>query len=143
MTMTTSEQKHENFREGLSSLYFLLICADNVIDPREVRMGKNMLRIEDIGEDWFFEQIDLYSNMSKKGVYDFCLKALRRCDQEHQLRCIAWMSLIARADGVRSQEELDLIYRIYHDEFHLPMDSILEVLGQIQEKVIALERVQA
>jgi uncharacterized tellurite resistance protein B-like protein len=141
--MTTPEQSQSNFRDGLSSLYFLLICADNVIDPREVRMGKNMMKVEGMDVDWFFEQLDYYSNMSKKAVYDYCLSSLRSCDRTQQLRCIAWMSLIARADGVRSQEELDLIYRIYHDEFNLPMDSILQVLGEIQDKVIVMERMQA
>jgi uncharacterized tellurite resistance protein B-like protein len=113
--MTTTE-KNTHFFGGLVALYHLLITADGHVDEKELKMGQLMKQHEKI-EDWQFNYfLRKMEDLDKEDIIKECLTNLRKCDEQSQIKCIAWMSLIANSDGFMAPEEWKLIYYIYNTE---------------------------
>ncbi|MCG8307868.1 MAG: TerB family tellurite resistance protein [Cytophagales bacterium] len=124
MTLTKNKT---HFVGGLVALYHLLITADGQVDERELKMGEAMKKHEDI-DDWEFDShLNRISELGKERVIEDCVYSLKQCDYDMKVRCIAWMSLIANADGFMAPEEWKLIYNIYHTELELNLADILEI----------------
>ncbi|GEM_PF-859192 len=112
--------------EGLINLYHLMIHADGKISDREIHMGEIMCKYENIDKELFERELELANQMSFDDVYKKCLNALKACDHEFNVKCIAWMSLIANSDGFMSTEEWGIIYKLYAYELHLDLKEILD-----------------
>ena len=132
--MTNTIQK-EDFHEALTSLYYLMICADKYIDTMELEMGRIMRAIEKIDNKQFFERIDDYSNQDNRIVYDLCIHTLEQCDREEQVRCLAWMKLIAFSDGSMASREWDLYQNICLNELNLELNEVLEEQKKIKATI--------
>jgi len=128
--MTLTENKTHYFG-GLVSLYHLLINADGHIDDKELIMGELMKKHENI-DDWEFNyHLNRISDQDKDIIISDCVCALKKCDYEWKIKCIAWMSLIANSDGFMAPEEWKLIYHIYNTELKLNLSDILEMQKQL------------
>jgi len=110
---------------GLVSLYYLLIHADGKVSDKELKMGEVMCKHEDIDNHEFRSILEETSKSGKNDIYLKCIDALRQGDQEFKIKCIAWMSLIANADGFMAPDEWKLIYKIYAKELQLNLEEIL------------------
>ena len=111
--------------EGLVNLYYLLIAADGKISDKEIKMGDVMCEYEKIDKDLFQEMIHDANHQSKDDLYNKCVTALRQCEYEYNIKCVAWMSLIANSDGFMSSEEWSLIFKLYSQELHLDLKEIM------------------
>lgn len=132
--MTLTENKTHHYG-GLVALYHLLINADGHIDEKELKMGELMKKHESI-DDWEFKRLlSRMSDMSKEDIVAECINSLNKCDHDWQIRCIAWMSLIANSDGFMAPEEWKLIYRIYNTELKLDLSEILAMQKQLPRPV--------
>ncbi len=120
------KENKSHFTEGLSSLYYLLICADRTIDTRELDMGKTMIEMEELDINHFYSKIDRYSTEPDKYVYNTCIHSLNHCSEEEKIRSLAWMKLIANADGNLDGKEFSLIQDICINEFNLSLNQVLK-----------------
>ncbi len=111
--------------EGLVNLYYLLIQADGKISDKEIKMGEIMCDYEKIDRDLFKDMVQKADSFSKQDLYKKCVAALKECDYEHNIKCVAWMSLIANSDGFMSSEEWGLIFKLYSYELHLNLKEIM------------------
>ena len=128
--MSIIENKTQ-YIESLVLLYHLLIHADGRIDEKELKMGELMKKHEKIG-DWEFNHLlDKVSKMDNDETLRDCIASLKKCDYNLQVKCIAWMSLIANSDGFMDPEEWKLIYLLYHKELKLKLSDILEMQKQL------------
>ena len=59
------------------------------------------------------------------------LSDLRKLSKEQQIRCIAWMCVIANADGFMDRKEWQFIYKIYHKELNISLDEIMKVQNEL------------
>jgi len=66
-----------------------------------------------------------------------CVAVLKKLEKKVQIRYIAWMCVIANADGFMDKEEWKLIYRIYHKEMALPLDVIMEEQKTIKQQMMS------
>ena len=130
--MKVNTIQKENLAEALTSLYFLMICADKYIDTRELEMGRIMRSLENIDEKQFFGRIDEYSNQDNRVVYNRCIDALERCDRQDQVRCLAWMKVIAFSDGSMATREWELYQNICLNEINLDLNEVLEEQKKIR-----------
>jgi uncharacterized tellurite resistance protein B-like protein len=128
--MTLTENK-TNYIEGLVSLYHLLINADGYVDEKEIRMGELMKKHENIDDMDFDYLLGRISQLDKDQAIDNCVNSLSKCDYQWKVKCMAWMSLIANADGFMAPEEWKLIYKIYSTELKLDLTDILEMHKQL------------
>ncbi len=118
----------------LSKLYFLLASVDGSIKPKEEAIGTAMCKVEGISkEDFAAMQQDLRTKNAGV-IFTESIQELKKMNREEQVRCIAWMCMIANADGFMEKVEWQLIYKVYHKELNLPLEEVLAVqktLGEV------------
>lgn len=116
-----------NFKEVLTKLYFILICSDGNVNEKEVSYGRKMVEAEGIDEKYFFSQIKLLEVNNQNSLLPEAIVNLKKLTREEQIRCIAWLCVIANSDGFMDKAEWQMIYRLYHKELNLPLDEVMKV----------------
>jgi|SRR5579859_1613635 len=119
----------------LIKLYHLLVNADGNVNDREIAAGQQMIKAEGITEFDFNRILDSTKKRTTGVVYSECLEELKNMSHEDQLRCIAWLCVIANADGFMDKSEWHFIYKLYHTELALQLDEIMKK----QKKLIGLQ----
>jgi uncharacterized tellurite resistance protein B-like protein len=114
------------YKPTLIKLYHLLVNADGQVNEKELIAGRQMIRTEGINEFEFDRIIDSLKNRNAGIVYMECVEELKRFDQDKQIRCIAWLSVIANADGFMDKSEWHFIYKLYHVELGLQLDDVMK-----------------
>jgi len=120
-----------NFKAVIIRLYYMLIYSDGKVNQGEVSLGKKMIETEAISEIDFNTQLEALKKKDTSTIYKECLADLKRLKPELQIRSIAWMCVLANSDGFMDKAEWQFIYKIYHKELQLPLDSIMEVQKEL------------
>ena len=115
-----------NFRTTLINLYFLLIYADGKVNERELFLGKQMLLAEGFDTIKIESELEQLNQKRKESVLNDSIVSLKKLSSRLQIRCIAWLCVIANADGFMDKDEWKLIYKLYHDELDLPLDDVMK-----------------
>jgi hypothetical protein len=119
------------YLNALSALYLLLSQSDGEEDEREKRMLGKMLVVEGIDPVRFGYLREGIEGLPSHELYEICLRTLKSCSKDLQVRCIAWMTIIANADGFMAPDEWKLIYKIYHTDLGLDLKQIMTVQKQL------------
>ncbi len=88
-------------------------------------MGNQMVKTEGIVADEFKVQLTLLRSRETSTIYAESMAQLKKLDHEQQVRCIAWLCVVANADGFMDRTEWQFIYGIYHKELRLSLDDIM------------------
>lgn len=107
-----------------TKLYFLLTYADGEIHEKEREMGEKMLFQQSQSKEAFEAQIKELEKFGREEIFEDCMRELSTFHRNDQINCLAWMCLIANADGFMDKNEWELIYRIYHKRLELPLSEI-------------------
>jgi uncharacterized tellurite resistance protein B-like protein len=122
-----------DFRTTLTTLYYLLIYADGNVNERELNRGRQMVEAEGLDVARFEQELEQLKSKNSTSLYNDCLVGLRRMDTAMQIRSIAWLCVVANADGFMDKEEWILIYRIYHTELKLSLDEIMKTQKELNK----------
>ena len=125
-----------NFKTTLSKLYFLLVHADGVVNEREVAIAAQMIKSEGIEEKDFSVWMESFKKRNPATLYAESLEELKKMDHQKQVRCVAWLCVVANADGFMDKDEWRFIYKIYCTELGLNLDDIMRT----QKELITLSR---
>jgi len=109
----------------------MLIIADGKISDKEIASGDQMINIEAINETEFKVQMEGLKSKDQTALLSECLSGLRKLSRAQQIRIIAWLCVVANADGFMDRAEWQLIYRIYHKELDLPLEEIFKVQKEL------------
>jgi len=109
----------------------MLIIADGKISDKEITSGDQMINIESINEAEFKVQIEELKLKDQKLLLMDCLAGLKKLNRTQQIRIIAWLCVVANADGFMDRAEWQLIYKIYHKELNLPLEEIFKVQKEL------------
>jgi uncharacterized tellurite resistance protein B-like protein len=112
-------------------LYYLLIYADGNVNEKEVSLGKQMAKIE--GLDSFETRIEALKENTPPNLLANSINSLKKLERKQQIRCIAWMCVIANSDGFMDKEEWGLIYKIYNNELGLTLNEIMETQKELNK----------
>ncbi len=123
-----------NIKSALIKLYYLLVHADSELNEREIAIGNQMIKAEGIPENDFNSTLDQLKKRTEANIYTESVEELRKLDHKSQLRCVAWLCVVANADGFMDKMEWQFIYKIYHKELGLSLDEIMKV----QKELVAL-----
>jgi len=123
-----------NLKSALIKLYFLLVHADGEVNDREVQLGNQMAKIEGLSETEFSVAMEMLKKRATANVYEESIEELKKLDHQKQVRCVAWLCVVANADGFMDKSEWQFIYKVYHKELGLNLDEIMKV----QKDLIAL-----
>jgi uncharacterized tellurite resistance protein B-like protein len=115
-----------NHKPTLIKLYHLLVNADGGVNEKEVAIGKQMTKAEGINEFEFDRIIDSLKKRNEKVVYSECVEELKKLSHDMQVHCLAWLSVIANADGFMDRTEWHFIYQLYHKELGLKLDEVMK-----------------
>lgn len=122
-----------DYKTTISSLYFLLIHADGNVGEKEMLRGQQMMRAEKIDELKFNSILEKLKGRNQEEVYRECIAGLKRLDIKSQIRCIAWLCVVANADGFMDKKEWMLIYKIYQNELNLKLDQIMSTQKELNK----------
>lgn len=117
----------------LAKLYYVLIHADTRTNEREMAIGRQMVRQEGFSEAGFNKEIAALADRTPEAIYKEIVEGMKRLDKALQTRCIAWMCIIANADGFMDKKEWQLIYKLYHKDLALPLDQIMKVQNELMK----------
>jgi len=120
-----------SFKSIIIRLYYMLIYTDGKVNDGEISSGKRMIEAEGISEQEFMIQLDSLKGKEISVIYRETLAELKRLKPERQIRCIAWLCVLANSDGFMDRTEWQFIYKIYHKELQLPLDEIMEVQKEL------------
>jgi len=127
--------KAMNHKPTLIKLYHLLVNADGNANEKELITGRQMTQAEGINEFELDHILDALKKRNSSVIYSECVEELKKLDHEKQVLCIAWLSLIANADGFMDKTEWHFIYKIYHKELGLSLDEVMKK----QKELISLK----
>jgi len=124
-----------NYTSVISKLYFLLVHADGSMNEKEVIVSRQMITIEGLVEEEFNVQMQSLKSKDKSILYTDALLELKKLEMKDQIRIIAWMCVVANADGFMDKNEWQLIYKIYHKELALVLSEIFSVQKELNRLV--------
>lgn len=104
----------------------MLIHTDGKVNEGEISLGKKMIQTEGIGEHEFDAILKNLEGKEISQIYLQTLADLKRLSRNEQIRCIAWLCVLANADGFMDRVEWQFIYKVYHKELQLPLNVIME-----------------
>ncbi|MBS1557698.1 MAG: TerB family tellurite resistance protein [Bacteroidetes bacterium] len=114
------------YKSILFKLIHLLVYADSSPNEKEIQSGLHAAKIEGVSENEFVALIEALKKRTGSVVYSEAIEDLKKQSRDTQIRCIAWLCLIANADGFMDKTEWQFIYKIYHTELKLPLDAVLQ-----------------
>jgi uncharacterized tellurite resistance protein B-like protein len=123
-----------NLKSALIKLYHLLVNADSELNEREVVVGNQMIKAEGISESDFSRALEQLKKRTEADIYAEGIEELRKLDHKTQVRCVAWLCVLANADGFMDKSEWQFIYKVYHKELGLSLDEIMKV----QKELVAI-----
>lgn len=107
-----------------TKLYYLLTHADGEVHKKEEEMGDKMMWHMSMNKDKFYAQLEELAMHDREMIFKDCVDELKTFDKNDQINCMAWMCLIANADGFMDKNEWDLIYKLYHKHLSLDLPEI-------------------
>jgi uncharacterized tellurite resistance protein B-like protein len=124
-----------SYQSIIIRLYFLLIYADGDANQKELNSARQMIASEGIQEPDFLAQLALLKTKAQEAIYREAMEGLKKLDRAKQLRVVAWLCVLANADGFMERSEWQLIYKIYHKELALPLNEIFDVQKHLTKLV--------
>lgn len=124
-----------DYKTILTNLYYLVIFADGKVNEKEVQLGKQMVKTEGIDATSFDANLESLKAKDRTAIYSECISALKKLDHKTQIRCIAWLCVIANGDGFMDKEEWTFIYKIYHTDLGLQLSEVMETQKELNQIV--------
>jgi uncharacterized tellurite resistance protein B-like protein len=119
----------------LSKLYFLLVYADGSVNEKEAATAKHMIKSEVIHENDFKTLMEVLKSKNKEALLAETMVAAKKLDVKQQIRIVAWLCVVANADGFMDRAEWQLIYKIYHKELNLPLHDIFAIQKELNKTI--------
>lgn len=114
------------FKDVIARLFVIVAKSDNEISPKEVSIGSTMLRKSGMSEpDLTMLMHTLPTTVVTEKFYQDTVNHLKKLERSKQIECMAWMCVIANADGWMHPNEWQLIYKLYHKELHLETGTVI------------------
>lgn len=124
-----------NYNTLIARLYFLLVYADGSVNDREIATAQRMIKVEGLNQEEFDVQIKLLAMKDKEALFAESMIGLKQLTFKQQVRIVAWLCVIANADGFMDRGEWQLIYKVYHKELNLPLHDIFAVQKELNMKL--------
>lgn len=115
------------------NLYHLLVYDGGNPNQKEIAAAQEMILAEGISEEAFNVQMQLLKLKNSKSLYADCVVAMKTLPVQQQIRIVAWLCVIANADGFMDKGEWQLIYTLYHKELNLRLSDIFAVQKELNK----------
>ena len=123
------------FKEAFTYLYFLMLSADKIADLKELSLGNKIIKLEKLNKEEVMRELDILSAMPREKVYEQGMHYLKTTTRENQLKCLAYIDLMAKADGSIDEKERQLLSDLVEKELHLSMSEIIEIEKYLEKAI--------
>jgi Uncharacterized protein conserved in bacteria len=120
-----------SYQTILANLYFLLIHADGNVNEKEAQQADKIIRLENFDGHAFRAQFELLKSSDQTSIYTNSILHLKKLKADQQIRCAAWLCVVANVDGFMDKSEWMFIYKIYSKELNLKLEDIMKVQKEI------------
>ena len=110
----------------VAKLFYLLTRADGEVNEQELVVVRQMVSHERLNENLIFQELERLNFYPREEIMADCLEEMREQQVYDQVKYIAWMCLVANADGFMDQAEWQLIYYLYHKGLGINLQDIME-----------------
>ena len=110
----------------VAKLFYLLTNADGEVNEQELVVVRQMVSHERLNENLIFQELERLNFYPREEIMTDCLEEMREQQVYDQVKYIAWMCLVANADGFMDQAEWQLIYYLYHKGLGINLQDIME-----------------
>ncbi len=128
-----------DYQSILSKLYHLVINADGHVSESEIEVGKKIFKIEGLDEAMLTDELFNHIIEDKKAGIMECIEELKKLDRATQIRCIAWMCVVADTDWEIDKDEWEMIYGLYSTSLKLPLNEIVYVQAELNASLLLLD----
>ncbi len=125
-----------SYDKVITHLYYLLIASDGHINDKEIAAAKKMVQCESMDDSVFQSEMLLLPSLDKKKVYSEAVVVLKKLPHKKQVRIIAWLCVLANADGFMDKLEWQFIYGLYQKELHLDLQEIFDAQREINFMIL-------
>jgi uncharacterized tellurite resistance protein B-like protein len=123
------------YQSIITALYYMLIYAEGNVNSKEIASIKQMIKAEGLLEEEFNVQMRMLESKDKSLLFSQCMLSMKELSHEQQVRIVAWLCVVANADGFMERTEWQFIYRIYHKELNLPLNEIFNVQKDLNKVI--------
>ena len=128
-----------DYQTVLSKLYHLVVQADNDVSESEIEVGKKIFRIEGLDQHILAQELASQAVLDKKKGIVECIESLKTMERPIQIRCIAWMCVVADIDWEIDEHEWAMIYDLYATSLNLPLNEIVFVQAELTKSLLSLQ----
>jgi uncharacterized tellurite resistance protein B-like protein len=121
-----------------NQLSYLLITADGVVCEKETELWKKISITHGFDDD-FQKYFDQFESKDKAEILLESVQSLKQIPKNEQINLIAYLCVVANADGFMDSREWKLIYTLYHRELKLAQKDILDKQRILIDKILSLE----
>jgi len=129
------EQPKSTFQKAFAHLYYLMLSADRIADLNELALGNKIIEFEGFDKSDVMKQIDQLSAVSRGEAIEESVVLLKSISRDDQLKCLAYIKMIAMSDGSFDESESNLLHDIGSNELNILPKEINELEKQLRKKV--------
>lgn len=122
--------------ETILGLVHLVVNADGEVKEKELELVNKMIQVESLSDKDASVLLNKFKDKDTSKLFDDCIKDLKMTDRVTQINFLAWLCVIANADGFMDQEEWALIYRVYHKELNLETNEVMNRQKEINKTIL-------
>lgn len=130
------EQHKSTFQKAFANLYYLMLSADRVANLSELVVGNKIIEFEDFDKSSVMKQIDLISAIPRNQAINESIDLLKSISKEDQLKCLAYVKMIAMSDGSFDESESDLLHNIGSNELNILPQEIDAIEKKLKQQVL-------
>ncbi len=128
----------DTFERAFSILFFLILSADNIADIKELKTGNKIIDLEGFDKSRVMSEFDHLSSQSRAETYNDGISTLKLLDKPTQMKCLAYIKIIAKVDGSFDKSESDLLDKMYNEELDIDinrLDNLEKELSVVLSKI--------
>jgi uncharacterized tellurite resistance protein B-like protein len=128
--------EYNSYQIAMCKIYYLTIYADGDLTEDEYETGKRILKDEGITIDSLdIDVLRQFQTLVRQDQIKDCEHSLRELTRNEQVKCIAWMCLLAESDWVMSKPE-SAIYEYFLKALDLSLSEISLEQSEMNKKSI-------
>ncbi|NOS93489.1 MAG: hypothetical protein HOP30_16330 [Cyclobacteriaceae bacterium] len=128
--------EYNPYQIAMCKIYYLTIYADGDLTDDEYETGKRILKEEGIIIDNLnIDSLVKFQALTRQEQINDCEMCLRELSRQEQVKCIAWMCLLAESDWVLSNPER-AIYEHFTQVLNLTLAEISLAQSEMNRKSV-------
>ncbi|MCE2995256.1 MAG: hypothetical protein ACK5RG_01475 [Cyclobacteriaceae bacterium] len=127
------------YAQTICRLYYLMIHADGDVTESELRVGKQIMKLEGLAEAMLEAEFENCRLLSKPELTDLCISSLNRLTTKYQIRSLAWMYIVSEIDWAVDKTERLVIEQILANTVKVPHSEIALVESELSKNLVSFQ----